>query len=68
MVARGFPQIRRAQSHKFLSLQVSPEGRMIQRVLVTGSGGGIVVARYEMVEVDGAWRINGCTLESATDA
>jgi hypothetical protein len=43
------------------------DGRLIQRVLVE-SEAGTVVARYEMVEIDGAWRINGCTIEQGEGA
>ena len=61
MVEVGYPQVYRSRGHRFLQLDAS-QGRLIQRVLIE-SDAGTVVARYEMVEVDGAWRINGCSLE-----
>jgi hypothetical protein len=61
MVELGYPQVYRSRGHRFLQLDAS-QGRLIQRVLIE-SDAGTVVARYDMVEVDGAWRINGCSLE-----
>jgi hypothetical protein len=61
MVERGYPQVYRSRGHRFLKLDTS-DGRLIQGVLIE-SDAGTVVARYEMVEVDGEWRINGCTIE-----
>jgi hypothetical protein len=66
MVQLGYPQVYRSRSHRFLKLDTS-DGRLIQRVLVE-SEAGTVVARYEMVEIDGAWRINGCTIEQGEGA
>jgi hypothetical protein len=66
MVQLGYPQMYRSRSHRFLKLDTS-DGRLIQRVLVE-SEAGTVVARYEMVEIDGVWRINGCTIEPAEGA
>lgn len=66
MVQLGYPQVYRSRSHRFLKLD-SLDGRLIQRVLIE-SDAGTVVARYEMVEIDGVWRINGCTLEQAEGA
>jgi hypothetical protein len=66
MVQNGYPQVYRSRSHRFLKLD-SAEGRLIQRVLIE-SEAGTVVARYEMVEIDGRWRINGCTIEKAEGA
>ena len=66
MVERGYPQVYRSRSHRFLKLD-STEGRLIQRVLIE-SDTGTVVARYEMVAIDGAWRINGCSIEQTEGA
>src|SRR4029453_467833 len=66
MVERGYPQVYRSRSHRFLKLD-STQGRLIQRVLIE-SDSGTVVARYEMVEIDGAWRINGCSIEQTEGA
>jgi uncharacterized protein DUF4864 len=66
MVARGYPQVRRSRGHRFLRLETS-DGKLVQRVLIE-SEAGTVVARYEMVEIDGAWRINGCMMEKLEGA
>jgi uncharacterized protein DUF4864 len=66
MVERGYPQIYRSRRHRFLQFD-SSGGELIQRVLIE-SDSGTVVARYEMVEIDGAWRINGCTIEQTEGA
>jgi hypothetical protein len=66
MVERGYPQVFRSRSHRFLKLE-TVDGKLIQRVLVE-SDSGTVVARYEMLQVDGAWRINGCTVEKRDGA
>jgi Domain of unknown function (DUF4864) len=66
MVERGYPQIYRSRRHRFLQFD-SSGGELIQRVLIE-SDSGTVVARYEMVEIDGTWRINGCTIEQTEGA
>ena len=65
MVQAGYPQIFRSRTHRFLKLDTS-DGRLIQRVLIE-SAAGTVVARYEMVEIDGVWRINGCAVEAGQE-
>lgn len=67
MVQQGFPQVYRSRGHQYLKLVSTDDGRLVQRVLIEHDGGS-VVARYEMVEIDGVWRINGCSLETAQDA
>jgi hypothetical protein len=66
MVEKSYPQIYRSRGHRFLKLDTI-DGRLIQRVMIE-SEKGMVVARYEMVEIDGAWRINGCALEKTDGA
>jgi len=66
MVERGYPQIYRSRQHRFLQLD-STGGERIQRVLIE-SDAGTIIARYEMVEIDGTWRINGCTIEATPGA
>jgi Domain of unknown function (DUF4864) len=61
MVQSGYPQIYRSRAATFLKLETI-DGRLLQSVLIEGLDGTFVSALYEMVEVDGAWRINGCTL------
>ena len=65
MVQTGYPQIFRSRTHRFLKLDTN-DGRLIQRVLIE-SAAGTVVARYEMVEIDGMWRINGCAVEAGQE-
>ena len=66
MVERGFPELRRASGHRLLKLE-TVEGAVVARVLVESPSGN-VIARYEMIEIDGSWRINGCSLEARQDA
>ena len=66
MVERGYPQVYRSRRHDFLKLETFND-RLIQRVLIE-SDAGTVVARYEMVEIDGVWRIDGCSIELAEGA
>ena len=61
MVERGYPQVRHARSHRFLNL-TSDDGRLIQRVFIE-SDAGTVIGSYEMIQIDGAWRINGVAFE-----
>lgn len=65
MVERGYPQIYRSRSHRFLNIDDS-SGTLQQRVLVEGETGSVIV-RYEMIEIDGRWRINGCRIEKVED-
>lgn len=58
MVARGYRPLYRSAEATFLKLE-TVNGRLIQKVLVRGAGGRVVVAAYDMIEIDGTWRING---------
>lgn len=66
MVQQGFPQIMQSRAHRFLKLD-SDNGVYAQRVLID-SEAGTVVARYELIEVDGEWRISSCVLEKSEGA
>ena len=61
MVARGYPQIYRARSFEFAE-RVKRGSSTLQRVIVVGDDGQPVAAIYELIKVDGAWRINGCQI------
>jgi hypothetical protein len=61
MVQSGYPQIHRSRSAKFLKLS-EIDGRLTQTVLIEGADGSIITAAYEMIEIDGVWRINGVRL------
>ena len=67
MVGRGFPQIFRSRTAKFLKLDLI-EDRLVQTVLIEGADGTFVTAAYDMIEIDGSWRINGCTLVKGESA
>ncbi len=58
MVAGGYPMIWRPRVFEFLDIW-SAEGRQFQRVRVQGADGAVYHFDYEMIEVDGIWRING---------
>ncbi|MGD9764033.1 MAG: DUF4864 domain-containing protein [Candidatus Binatia bacterium] len=61
MVEKGYPQIYRLRSASFLEL-FDEDGRLMQKVLVQSKDGKFVMALYEMVEIEGHWRVNGCML------
>ena len=66
MVQRGYPQVYRPLSFTFGKLQ-EIDGKLLQRVIIQGPDGAIVTAVYEMVQIDGRWRINGCYMLVAKD-
>jgi hypothetical protein len=66
MVERGYPQIYRSTGHKFINIDTTT-GKLMQRVLIESEKGSVIV-RYEMIEIDGAWRINGCMIEKVEAA
>ena len=61
MVAAHYRPVYRPQQLEFLDLK-SVEGQLVQRVMVVGPEGTLVLAMYSMVRIDGRWRINGCFL------
>ena len=61
MVALAYPQVHRPRKIAFLDL-VDTNGLLLQQVLLTGPEGLEVLALFEMVLIDGDWRINGCML------
>ena len=67
MVQRGYPEVFRPQKFRFLGL-VEEDGRIVQRVLIDGPSGTVVTAVYDMIEIDGRWRINGCQILRGSDA
>ena len=66
VVEQGYPQIAHARSHKFLNRETVGTV-VVQRVLVA-SDKGSVVARYEMIQINDGWRVNGCQIEAQQDA
>lgn len=61
VVAAAYPQVYRPKNVVFLELSETT-GRLLQHVLITGPKGRIVLALYEMQNINGVWRINGCRL------
>ena len=61
MVAALYRPVYQPRQLEFLDLK-SVDGQWVQRVLVMGPQGEFVMALYQMVRVDGRWRINGCFL------
>lgn len=58
MVANGYPMIWRPSAFDFLDLR--PAGAsLLQRVRVTDGQGATHLFDYEMIAIDGIWRING---------
>jgi hypothetical protein len=58
MVRRGYPQVYRPRAYSFAGIE-DRDGRLYQRVRIEGPDGKAVIALYEMIEIDGQWRING---------
>ena len=61
MVERAYPQVYRPHSITFLDL-IEANGLLVKQVLITGRNGLETLALYEMIKIDGDWRINGCML------
>ncbi len=61
MVKRGYPQVYRSKSAKFLGLKTIGD-RIVQRVILESLGNDAVIAQYFMKKIDGRWRISGCVL------
>lgn len=61
MVASAYPQVYRPDSVEFREL-LKINDVIIQKVLLRGPKGKLVMALYEMVRIGEDWRINGCTL------
>ena len=56
MVRRGFPMVWAPSSTEFLEAEATPSG-LTQRLRIIDLRGQPWIAEYQMVEVDGAWRI-----------
>lgn len=61
MVERGYPMVWRPGETTFLGLR-EEGGRLIQQVQIVDSAGRLHLLDYDMVEIDGAWRIAGVTV------
>lgn len=61
MVRGGYPMIWRPARWEMLSLE-DFDGTRVQIVLFEDQSGSLFEAAYEMLEIDGIWRINGVQL------
>ncbi len=61
IVAAIYPQVYRPQKVTFLDLNNTGDD-VVQKVLLIGPNGRLVIALYQMIEIDGRWRIKGCVL------
>jgi len=66
MVRQGYPMVWRPDRFRFEALE-EEGGRLRQEVRITDRAGKAWIADYFMVEVDGAWRIDGVRLREAPD-
>lgn len=67
MVRGGYPMIWRPARWEMLSLE-NFDGTQVQIVLFEDQSGALFEAAYEMLEVDGVWRINGVQLRRLAGA
>ncbi|MDE3122628.1 MAG: DUF4864 domain-containing protein [Paracoccaceae bacterium] len=67
MVQRGYPMVWRPATVRYLGVH-DEAGGPHQRVMVTDAQGRLWVLDYRMVQVDGAWRIDGVQILPATGA
>jgi hypothetical protein len=61
MVRNGYPMVWRPQDVRFLELR-EIAGGLWQRVMIRGPQGQIHMLDYQMVEINGLWRINAVQL------
>ncbi len=58
MVRNGYPMVWRPADVRYGALNLA-DGRRYQTVIVRDGNGRTHYLEYEMIEIDGAWRING---------
>lgn len=61
MVRGGYPMVWRPSDVTYLELKETG-GFQFQRVLITDADGAVHLLEYQMVELNGAWKINGVRL------
>ena len=66
MVREGYPMVWDNADARFLGAE-EIGGSLFQKVMVRGPDGQIWVLGYEMIELDGAWKINGVAILPAPD-
>ncbi|MEM8742001.1 MAG: DUF4864 domain-containing protein [Pseudomonadota bacterium] len=67
MVRQGYPMVWRPSEVTMGELRVE-RGRPVQSVILRDAAGALFIADYEMIQIDGAWRINGVRIRRAPDA
>lgn len=66
MVQRGYPMVWRPDEFRFLD-QREIAGNLWQRVLFRDQQGVVHILDYQMVRIDGVWRINGVQILAAAE-
>jgi len=61
MVRGGYPMVWRPRDVQYLDLNET-SGVFFQRVMVTDADGGVHLLEYQMIDVNGDWKINGVRL------
>ena len=61
MVRQGYPMVWRPSDVQYLDLE-NRSGLLFQKVLVRDAVGNLHLLEYQMIRVEGAWRINGVVL------
>ncbi len=64
MVTNGYPMVWKPRSYRSGPLAETPQG-LRQTMVFEDSQGKLYVADYFMIQVDGAWRINGVQIRPA---
>ncbi|MBB97884.1 MAG: DUF4864 domain-containing protein [Rhodobacteraceae bacterium] len=64
MVRNGYPMVWRPGTVRYLDLR-EEGGRLLQRVEITDARGALHLLEYEMVQLEGSWKINGVRLLKA---
>lgn len=64
-VRKHYRPVYRPRKTTFLKRNGEAVGPLVQRALVEGPDGQVLLALYSMVRIDGRWRIDGCILAAA---
>jgi len=66
MVREGYPMVWRPSDVTFLDAEVIA-GKLWQSVMLRGPAGKTWIVDYEMVELEGGWKINGVQVREAPE-
>ena len=66
MVQQGYPMVWRPAELRYLDLR-EVAGNLWQRVQITDATGRVHLLDYQMIQIDGDWRINGVQLLRTPD-